>query len=60
MEHFKEMNEEYAKWFVHKPARTCVAVKELPFGVEVSRPEGWLGDYGANVLQIEIEAIALQ
>ena len=54
------MNEEYAKWFVHKPARTCVAVKELPFGVEVSRPEGWLGDYGANVLQIEIEAIALQ
>jgi len=36
MAHFKEMNEEYAKWFEHKPARTCVAVKELPFGVPVS------------------------
>ncbi|KAK5322878.1 hypothetical protein LTR70_003665 [Exophiala xenobiotica] len=35
MAHFKEMNEEYAKWFEHKPARTCVAVKELPFGVPV-------------------------
>lgn len=36
MVHFKEMNEEYAKWFTHKPARTCVAVKELPLGVSVS------------------------
>lgn len=29
------MNEEYAKWFVHKPARSCVAVKQLPKGVDV-------------------------
>ncbi|KAI1637369.1 Endoribonuclease L-PSP-domain-containing protein [Biscogniauxia mediterranea] len=32
---FAEMNEEYAKWFVHKPARSCVAVKQLPKGVDV-------------------------
>lgn len=35
MNDFKEMNEEYAKWFTHKPARTCVAVAQLPFGVKV-------------------------
>jgi len=29
------MNEEYAKWFVQKPARSCVAVKTLPKGVDV-------------------------
>jgi len=32
---FKHMNEEYAKWFTHKPARSCVAVKQLPRGVDV-------------------------
>jgi enamine deaminase RidA (YjgF/YER057c/UK114 family) len=31
----QDMNEEYAKWFVHKPARSCVAVKQLPKGVDV-------------------------
>ena len=31
----QNMNEEYAKWFVHKPARSCVAVKQLPKGVDV-------------------------
>lgn len=35
MAHFKEMNGEYEKWFTHKPARTCVAVKQLPLGVDV-------------------------
>ncbi|KAK5088937.1 hypothetical protein LTR05_003161 [Lithohypha guttulata] len=35
MNDFKEMNEEYAKWFAHKPARTCVAVHQLPFGVPI-------------------------
>ncbi|KAK5047937.1 hypothetical protein LTR84_006126 [Exophiala bonariae] len=35
MQHFKEMNGEYEKWFTHKPARTCVAVKQLPLGVDV-------------------------
>ncbi|TQS35865.1 hypothetical protein Golomagni_03701 [Golovinomyces magnicellulatus] len=35
MEHFAEMNATYAKWFTHKPARSCVAVKELPKGVPV-------------------------
>jgi 2-iminobutanoate/2-iminopropanoate deaminase len=29
------MNEEYAKWFTHKPARSAVAVKQLPKGVDV-------------------------
>jgi 2-iminobutanoate/2-iminopropanoate deaminase len=32
---FAEMNGEYEKWFTHKPARSCVAVKELPKGVPV-------------------------
>lgn len=35
MEHFAEMNATYEKWFTHKPARSCVAVKELPKGVPV-------------------------
>jgi len=29
------MNLEYAEWFKHKPARSCVAVKQLPKGVDV-------------------------
>lgn len=29
------MNAEYEKHFVKKPARSCVAVKELPKGVPV-------------------------
>ncbi len=36
MANFAEMNTEYEKWFTHKPARTCVAVKTLPKGVPVS------------------------
>ncbi|OAG41364.1 hypothetical protein AYO21_04306 [Fonsecaea monophora] len=35
MKYFAEMNAEYEKWFTHKPARTCVAVKQLPLGVDV-------------------------
>ncbi|KAL2269936.1 hypothetical protein VTJ83DRAFT_2120 [Remersonia thermophila] len=35
MANFADMNEEYAKWFTHKPARSCVAVKQLPKGVDV-------------------------
>ncbi len=35
MKYFGEMNGEYEKWFTHKPARTCVAVRELPKGVDV-------------------------
>ncbi|KAK0730524.1 YjgF/Yer057p/UK114 family [Lasiosphaeris hirsuta] len=35
MVNFADMNEEYAKWFTHKPARSCVAVKQLPKGVDV-------------------------
>ena len=35
MANFAEMNAEYEKWFTHKPARTCVAVKTLPKGVPV-------------------------
>ena len=29
---YGKFNEEYAKHFVSRPARTCIAVKELPFG----------------------------
>ncbi|PHH80521.1 hypothetical protein CDD82_1689 [Ophiocordyceps australis] len=35
MNHFAEMNSVYEKWFSHKPARSCVAVKTLPKNVEV-------------------------
>ncbi|POS78698.1 endoribonuclease L-PSP [Diaporthe helianthi] len=35
MNDFAAMNEEYAKWFTHKPARSCVAVKTLPKGADV-------------------------
>ena len=30
---FAKLNEVYAKYFVHKPARSCVAVKTLPKNV---------------------------
>ncbi|KAI0176317.1 Endoribonuclease L-PSP/chorismate mutase-like protein [Hypoxylon sp. FL1284] len=32
---FADMNTEYEKWFTHKPARSCVAVKQLPKAVDV-------------------------
>jgi 2-iminobutanoate/2-iminopropanoate deaminase len=35
MKDFAEMNEEYGKWFTTKPARSCVAVHQLPKGVNV-------------------------
>jgi enamine deaminase RidA (YjgF/YER057c/UK114 family) len=35
MANFAAMNEEYAKHFTHKPARSCVAVHQLPKGVPV-------------------------
>ncbi|KAG5935877.1 hypothetical protein E4U53_000342 [Claviceps sorghi] len=35
MAHFAEMNSVYEKWFAHKPARSCVAVKTLPKNVDV-------------------------
>jgi len=35
MDHFAPMNAEYEKWFSHKPARSCVAVKTLPKNVDV-------------------------
>ncbi|MCJ1304400.1 hypothetical protein MMC08_007212 [Hypocenomyce scalaris] len=35
MADFAEMNEEYEKWFAHRPARSCVAVHQLPKGVSV-------------------------
>ncbi|KAK0703808.1 YjgF/Yer057p/UK114 family [Lasiosphaeria miniovina] len=35
MANFGSMNEEYGKWFVGKPARSCVAVYQLPKGVDV-------------------------
>ena len=33
MTDFAEFNQVYAKYFTSKPARSCVAVKELPKGV---------------------------
>ena len=35
MSDFAEMNEEYTKHFPGKPARTTIAVKELPKGVPI-------------------------
>lgn len=35
MEDFTAFNEVYAKYFVSKPARSCVAVKALPKGALV-------------------------
>ncbi|WP_461257778.1 RidA family protein [Treponema sp. R80B11-R83G3] len=35
MEHFAAFNEVYAKYFIGKPARSCVAVSALPRGVLV-------------------------
>ncbi|GMM31891.1 isoleucine biosynthesis protein [Martiniozyma asiatica (nom. inval.)] len=36
MENFGKFNEVYSTYFSeHKPARSCVAVKQLPLGVEV-------------------------
>lgn len=33
MNDFADFNDVYAKYFVSKPARSCVAVKQLPLGV---------------------------
>ncbi len=35
MSHFAEFNEVYARYFTSSPARSCVAVKELPKGALV-------------------------
>ncbi|KAL1963236.1 hypothetical protein VTN77DRAFT_8561 [Rasamsonia byssochlamydoides] len=35
MSNFAAMNEVYEKYFTHKPARSCVAVYQLPKGVPV-------------------------
>ena len=35
MEDFRAFNEVYGKYFSHKPARSCVAVKQLPKNVLV-------------------------
>ena len=35
MSDFSAFNDVYAKYFTGKPARSCVAVKELPKGVKV-------------------------
>ncbi|TVY42786.1 Protein mmf1, mitochondrial [Lachnellula subtilissima] len=35
MKDFGEMNAEYEKWIKHKPARSCVAVRQLPKGVDL-------------------------
>ena len=35
MENFAAMNQGYEQVMPHKPARSCVAVKELPKGVPV-------------------------
>lgn len=35
MKDFGDMNAEYEKIIKHKPARSCVAVKQLPKGVDI-------------------------
>ncbi|KAL5339280.1 Endoribonuclease L-PSP/chorismate mutase-like protein [Aspergillus crustosus] len=35
MSNFAEMNAQYEKFFIHKPARSCIAAKQLPKGVPV-------------------------
>ena len=35
MKNFVDMNKVYEKHFTHKPARSCVAVHQLPKGVDV-------------------------
>ncbi|KAI1847344.1 hypothetical protein JX266_006569 [Neoarthrinium moseri] len=35
MDHFAQVNEVYAQYITHKPARSCVAVKTLPKGATV-------------------------
>ncbi|RDW76071.1 YjgF-like protein [Coleophoma crateriformis] len=35
MDHFVEMNKTYETFFTHKPARSCVAVYQLPKGVPI-------------------------
>jgi 2-iminobutanoate/2-iminopropanoate deaminase len=35
MDNFAEMNATYEKYFTHKPARSCVAVYQLPKGVPI-------------------------
>jgi enamine deaminase RidA (YjgF/YER057c/UK114 family) len=50
MKDFAEMNETYAKYFAHRPARSCVAVKELPKGVPVEiECVGYLGEEGSKL-----------
>ena len=34
MNDFEAFNEAYAKYFTGKPARTCIAVRELPAGIK--------------------------
>lgn len=60
MDNFAEMNGEYAKWFAHKPSRSCVAVHQLPFGVPVRRLKISNKKAVANIVQVEIEVVALQ
>ena len=35
MQYFKGFNEEYSKHFPSKPARTALAVKGLPLGIDI-------------------------
>jgi 2-iminobutanoate/2-iminopropanoate deaminase len=35
MKDFAEMNVEYEKWVKHRPARSCVAVHQLPKGASI-------------------------
>ena len=47
---FAAFNEVYAKYFVSKPARSCVAVKDLPKGVlcEVEAPDHYFTSFGVS------------
>lgn len=49
MANFAEMNGTYEKFFAHKPARSCVAVKQLPKGVPVEIECIALAGRGSNL-----------
>ena len=44
MSFFADMNEEYAKWFTTKPARSCVAVRQLVSDVSEEYAQFYVAD----------------
>ncbi|KAK3906850.1 Endoribonuclease L-PSP-domain-containing protein [Staphylotrichum tortipilum] len=60
MANFASMNEEYAKWFTHKPARSCVAVKQLPKGVDLVMTPIIFTSFLLSLLLVDLRHSALR